>query len=126
MDRRAVLLGLTTLVAAAGAASVSRPAEALPLIDQLRGLDEAPANVAPAVTDEGEAGDVRASVEPVQWWGRRYYYRHAYWRPRYYRRWYRPWYRRRYYYRRPVYWWGPRRRCRVFRTWRGWVRRCWW
>ena len=121
MDRRAVLLGFSTLFAAAGVACVTRPAEALPLIDQLRGLDAAPGPTTPAVADEAEAADARASVERV-YWRRRVYRRRVYYRRRYaVRRYYRP----RYVYRRPVYW-GPRRHCRWIRTWRGWARRCWW
>lgn len=122
MDRRAVLLGFSTLFAATAAATLTRPAQALPLIDQLRALDAQPSPATPAVVDGAEAADARASVEQVQW-RRRVYYRRAYYRPRYVYR--RRWYGPRYVYRRPVYW-GPRRRCRWIRTWRGWARRCWW
>lgn len=111
MERRSFLIALTGAAGAALAAS-AMPALALPPVAPVPVLPEHPVEeLTAAIATEDDLAS--ANIEDIYWRRRRYYRRRFYYRPRY--RYYRPRYR----YYRPRY-----RRCRIYRTYGGYVRRC--
>lgn len=103
MERRSFLIAL---MGAAGALAAALPAQALPPVAAAPVEPGHPVEeLTAAIANEDDMAV--AQVDDIYWRRRRRFYRRRYfYRPRY--RHYRPRYRR----------------CRLYRTWRGWVRRC--